>query len=57
MRISNTNARFSFRNEKRITFLTWDLLLDFGSESRDLIQDLVYSVKVSSKKIEDLSIL
>ena len=56
--IEYKGSRYSFRNEKRINFLTWDLLLDFGSELRDLIQDLVRSVKVSSaKKIEDLSVL
>lgn len=56
--IEYKGSHYSFTNEVRITFLTWDLLLVFSSDLRDLIQDLVNSSKVSSaEKIEDLSIL
>lgn len=56
--IEYRGAHYSFRNERRITFLTWDLLLDFSSELKDLIRDLVISDKVHSpEKIEDFSVL
>jgi hypothetical protein len=34
-------SRYSFTGEKRITFLTWDLLLDLSSDLWELVQDLV----------------
>ncbi len=56
--IEYKGLHYSFSNEERITFLTWDLLLDFSSDLRDLIRDLVSSNKVSSdEKIKDLSVL
>lgn len=56
--IEYRGSHYSFTNEAKITFLTWDLLLDFSSDLRDLIQDLVSSDKISSaEKIVDLSVL
>jgi hypothetical protein len=50
-------VHYSFTNEERINFLTWDLLLDLTSDLKKLIQNLVNSDIVSSaKKIEDLSV-
>ena len=48
---------YSFENERRITFLTWDLLLGFGSDLKDLLIDIVNSHKVSLPEIiEDFSV-
>ena len=56
--IEYKGVHYSFTNEKRIAAMTWDLLLDFSSDLRDLIKDLVNSDKLSSaEKIEDLSVL
>lgn len=56
--IEYREAHYSFRNEVGITFFTWDLLLDFSSELKDLIRGIIISDKVSSlKKIEDFSVL
>ena len=39
-------------------FLTWDLLIDFCSDLKDLIQSLVNSNRINlAEKIEDLSVL
>ena len=56
--IEHKGSHYSFINEGRIVFLTWDILLDFTSDLKDLIRDLVNSNKVNSpEKIEDFSVL
>jgi hypothetical protein len=56
--IEYKGAHYTFRNEGSTTFLTWDLLLDFSSDLKDLIRDLVISITVHSpERIKDFSVL
>jgi hypothetical protein len=56
--IQYKGSRYLFQNQGTVTFLTWDLLLDFSFDLRDLLLELVNSDTISSAhKMDDLSVL
>ena len=55
--IAYKGSHYVFKNRTSVTFLTWDLLLDFSFDARDLLFDLVNLDRISSAdRIEDPSV-